>query len=620
MRANIVLAPAAALLFWALFFGGGQTDDGLVWLGGAALLLAAACAAAALDGRLPRPALGALGLGAVACLVGLVLWQGVSTQWSIVPDRSWAYLNRGLVYLGFLVVGMFVGAVVSRRAFANTLAGLLALVLGWSLLGKVLPTLEPGYADVARLSSPVGHPNALALLGVFALVLGLWRAAQGALDGTLLVFEGTLVVLLAYSRGGVVVAVVVAATWLALDKRRFESLVALALGGGAGAAVAAISLALPGITKSGQSHATRVHDGWLFLLAVVVAAAFVALASRRIAKLRLAPDARRRATLALFVVLALGGIAGIVGVAVHSGPTTNASPAGAHCAQGPSRFACSSSDARLDWWRASWRMFKDKPLEGWGAGSFGLAQQLRQAKYARPTTEPHNLALQVLGETGIVGFLLLVGAVSLAVPAVRRRVRGDNAALALAVCALAYLLHALVEIDWDFVAVSAPFFVVLGALLARPGTVLARREPIWAGAALVLAATAILSLAAPYVAEQKLNKAIATVNPALASQAHAWNPVSADILDTWASIEAGAGHNLKALQLYHEAIDAQPENPDPWIELGRFELDIHKDPCAAYRALNEAYTRNRFIPDVAMKGGPLDRARAKVNAGACGPA
>jgi len=604
---RLALVPVGALLFWALFFGGGQRDGSLVWLGGCAIAVAALLAAAAFDGRLPRPRLGRLGAATVACVTGLVVWLGVTMQWSILQDRSWAYLNRGIVYLAFLALGMFV----ARRDLANALTVLLALVLGWSLLGKVIPSLEPQYADVARLSAPVGHPNALALLAVFALVLGLWRRG---IAGTLLVFGGTLVVLLAYSRGGVIVAVLAAAAWLALDRRRFETLVSLALGGGAGVAVAAISLALPGITKDHQSHATRAHDGLLFALAVVVALAVVALGAWRASKLPAA--VRARATLALLAVLALGTIAGIAAVAIHSSPAVS-SPAGAHCGSGAGRFSCASSDARLDWWKASLRLFRHKPLGGYGAGTFGLAQQLRDATFARPTTEPHNLALQLLGETGIVGFLLFAGAVAFGAVAIRRNAL-DDVSLVLGVCALAYLLHALVEIDFDFVAVSAPFFVLFGALLVRRAEPARRREPIWAFAAIALAAAAVLSLAAPRVASQKLNAAIATGNLDAAKQAHAWNPESADIIDVWADLESARGQTLRALQLYHQAIELQPENPDTWLALGLYELDVHHDACAAYRALNEVYTRDRFLPDVATKGGALDIARAKVNKGACG--
>jgi cytochrome c-type biogenesis protein CcmH/NrfG len=77
-------------------------------------------------------------------------------------------------------------------------------------------------------------------------------------------------------------------------------------------------------------------------------------------------------------------------------------------------------------------------------------------------------------------------------------------------------------------------------------------------------------------------------------------------------------NKLSALQLYHMAVDTQPENAEPWIQLGIFELDVMKNACSAYKDLNQAYTLDRFNPEIAQKGGPLDVARVKVNHGACG--
>jgi hypothetical protein len=608
-----------ALAGWALFFGGGDSANRLLWIGGAALALAAIVAALASDRRVALPRVGRLGLGFLACFTGLVLWQGLSIVWSIQPDRSWDYVNRGIVYLAFLVLGLFLAAVVphATRATAGALAALLGLVIGYALLAKGIPALYPDYGRLARLRSPIGYWNALALLGDLALVLGLWRAASRRVDGVLLVFGGTITVLLAYSRGGVVIAVIVAAGWLLLDRRRLESLVALALGGGAAVVVAAISLALHGVSDDGQSHALRVHDGGLFLLTVVVAAAAVGVLARLAYSQDLAPAARRRATTGLLVAIAAGSIAGIAVVALRSGAATTPSASGAHCVQGASRFACGNSDERLDWWREAWQSFTDKPIVGTGAGSFELSHRLRRTHVTRPVTEPHNLALQALGETGIVGFLLFAGAVGFAVLAVRRRLR-DDAAVALALCALAYLVHVLIDVDYDFVAVSAPFFIVLGVLLADPGGPASRREPILGIGVLLLAGTAILSLAAPYIAQRKVDQAVLRGDAGLAAQAHAWNPVSVVPLLTEAAIEESRRHRLKALELYRRAVDTQPDNPDAWAQLGQFELDVMKDPCAAYRSLNQAYTLDRFNPVVSAKGGPLDRARAKVNAGACG--
>jgi tetratricopeptide (TPR) repeat protein len=616
--AAVTFVVVGALLVWALFFGGADSPTRLAWIGGAAVIAAAVLVAAVFAGLMVRPRPGRAGMWCVGCLAALVTWQGVSIVWSVVPDNSWDYLNRGLAYLAFLVLGLFVAAIVPRapHATASALAVLVALVIAYALLAKGIPSLYPDYGRLARLRSPVGFWNALALLGDFAVVLGLWRASELRLDSALLVFGGVLTVLLAYSRGGILIGVVAVAAWLWLDARRLEALAALLVGGGAAVAVFGVSLALNGVSDDGQPHSARAHDGRLFLMAVVVAALLVAFVARRLVRVEVERETRRRTTLALFAVVGVACVAGVGVAALNSSGATSASAAGAHCTQGAARFGCGSSDERLDWWGQAWAMFERRPIGGTGAASFELAHRLRRAEFVRPTTEPHNFALQALGETGIVGFSLFAAAVVLAAVAVRRRV-ADAAAVALAVCLLAYLGNILIDIGWDYVAVSAPAFLALGVLLAEPGPTSARREPIWALGALALGVTACLSLAAPSMARHKVDEAIATANPALAAQAHSWNPLAIDPLLTEAALEAFEGRPLKALRLYRRATDTQPENPQAWVERGLFELDSLRDPCGAYRSLSRAYALDRYNRAVALDGGPLDTARSRAKRRGC---
>lgn len=617
-RNAAVYAVAGALLVWALFFGGADSATRLAWIGGAAAIAACVLAAAAFAGRLARPVVGRWGLSCLACLTALVVWQGASITWSVLPDRSWDYVNRGVAYLAFLVLGLFVAALVphATRATAAGLALLLGCVIAYAFLAKGIPALYSDYGRLTRLRAPVGFWNALALVGDFAVVLGLWRAAERRFDGALLVFGGALTILLAYSRGGILIAVLVAAVWLWLDARRLEALATLVLGGGAALAVFGATLALHGVSNDGEPRSVRAHDGWIFLLFVLVAALVVALVAWRLARIEMGLETRRRATLALLAVVGVACVASVVVAAAKSSGATNASAAGAHCTQGASRFGCGSTDERLDWWNQALAMFARRPIGGTGAGSFELAHRLRRAEYVRPSTEPHDFALQSLGETGIVGFALFVGAVAFAVLAARRRLR-DPAAAALALCVLAFLANILIDIGWDYVAVGAPTFVALGVLLGRPGRTVARREPVWAVGALVLAAAVCLSFAAPYVAQRKVDQAVASGNPALAAQAHAWNPVSLDPLLTGAALEQSRGNDLKALALLRQAVSTQPENPEGWAQLGLFELNGLRDPCGAYRSLSRAWHLDRYDPAVAFHGGPLDQSRARARKLGC---
>src|SRR5205823_4749061 len=76
--------------------------------------------------------------------------------------------------------------------------------------------------------------------------------------------------------------------------------------------------------------------------------------------------------------------------------------------QSPNRLAELSSSNRWTWWKEAWRLFEDSPVAGKGAGTFEIARRdIRVGSIT--TTEPHNIALEFLAETGIVGFLLFIG-------------------------------------------------------------------------------------------------------------------------------------------------------------------------------------------------------------------
>ena len=141
----LVLGVAGALLAVALFFGRGSSDGRLFSIGIGASLAALVLVFATLLGFLPRPSPTKRGWWALGLFTAFVLWSGLTIAWSIAPDRSWAYLNRGLAYLAFVVLGLFVAALVRRPATwtAGVLAGLCLGVLGWALLGKVFPGPVP---------------------------------------------------------------------------------------------------------------------------------------------------------------------------------------------------------------------------------------------------------------------------------------------------------------------------------------------------------------------------------------------------------------------------------------------------------------------------------------------
>ena len=66
---------------------------------------------------------------------------------------------------------------------------------------------------------------------------------------------------------------------------------------------------------------------------------------------------------------------------------------------------------RYDYWRIAWKVWKNHPLIGVGAGNYTASYLLarRSGDYVQ---NPHSLELQVVSELGVIGGLLLLLAVA----------------------------------------------------------------------------------------------------------------------------------------------------------------------------------------------------------------
>ncbi len=591
------LGLALALIGAALFFGGGAGGGSILWLGAAAVALAVVLAA---THEVPGRLLALLPLGA------LTVWCGASIAWSIEPDRSWDYANRTAVYVAFAVVGAFLAARTGELALG--LSGLLAAVCVWALAAKIFPALYEDYGRIARLRAPVGYWNALALLGDIALPLGLWLAGRRRIAGTLLVYGWVVAIALTYSRGGVVVGFVIVVAWIALSGGWIAGTTTLFAAGVPAALVIGAAFSLHGVASDAQSHSTRAHDGLIFGAALVAGAVLAA------GLTRLPAPAPTRGLRTMAAVLA--GVIAVVGIAVAIARANSwwhefTSPAAPELSNSQSRFVDAGSNHRWVWWKESWDAFEHHAVAGTGAGSFAFTNLRLRKTSLDSAVEPHNLVLQFLTELGVVGAALFAGGAILLIILARR---ASDAELALSLALPAYLLHGLLDIDWDFAAVSAPVFLVAGALAVRASQ---KRRGFSVPAALAASGIGIvvlLSLFTVWLGNRYANEAASTGDFAhsvtLAKQARALNPFSVDPINTEALDEWALGHAGLAHGLFLEATRVQPENPETWYALGEFELTIG---CARH-ALNEFdrfYELDSQDPGVTEK----DRALKIVNSG-----
>ena len=570
-------------------------------------------------------------------LLGLVLaiaaWSGLSVAWSVAPDLSWAEVNRTLVFAGFLGVGLLLGAAgqtACRMAAAALMTALGAAVL-WALAGKTIPALFPDGGRAARLRDPIGYWNALALAADILLVLALRAAAAPSsrmaarVGAAALAYSAIVAVLLTASRAGVAAAVLGVGLWLWLRRDRVEGALLAAAVSIPAVGVAAWAFTRPALVEDGQSRADRVADGAWFGIILVAGAALVALVVFELARRPLGASARRTAGRALAGLAIAAALVGGVALVANAGRVADEFRGG-EVSNDPTRFLNASSNNRLAWWREALDISADDPLKGAGANTFEVARK-RYRENASAVSEPHSVPLQFLAGTGIVGlalFLALVAAAGAAAVGALRRLDGieRDAAAALAVALALWLVHALVDYDWDFVAVTGPALFAAGVLAAagRP----ARRAPglLAAAGAAALALAAVVSVATPWLAERELRKVnvaldrgdLEAANDAV-ERARSLDPLSLQPVFADARVAEQRRREVAALEAYREATRLQPKNPESWLQLGLYEFDIG-DRCAAYRDLNEAFTLDPAGKQW-TRGGPLDLSRDWVNAGNC---
>src|ERR687883_724992 len=223
----------------------------LFWVAGLALFLR------------DRFSLGRLELAMLGAFAGFAAWVALSAAWSSSVERSILEAQRDLVYLGGLLAVLLVAR---RRPVTELLLAVCGAALVTSLYALTdffFSTREAG----ARLSEPLGYPNALGLVAAIGALLATAFAAharshpQRALSAACAVVF-VLTIFFTYSRG----------TWLALgvglaamavaDSRRVELL-------RTAAAVAPVAGAVIWL-------GAHTHDGPLLSLVTVLLAAAAA--------------------------------------------------------------------------------------------------------------------------------------------------------------------------------------------------------------------------------------------------------------------------------------------------------------------------------------------------------
>jgi hypothetical protein len=598
-----------------------------------AAIAAVACGGLLWTGTLrfaaPRVAIVAVGL-----FVAFACWSGISVGWSVAPEQTWLELNRAITYVLVLALALVAGAS-HRRSLELAAKGLLAIGLALALYGigqKVLPGIHlAGIFSLdqtflfPRLQAPFGYWNALALFIAMVIPIAAAITVEQAHHrrvrlGALLSMQ-LLLVALAFteSRGGMVAGAIALAVVIGLGGARLRSLMWFSV---------ALVVALPTLVLALASHnlntaliplSAREHTG-AELGAVLLASLITSwvLGSRLIAvesRTTLGPERAWRIGRLLVVLAAVALACGVLAVALSprglTGTISHAwnsftSTKSATSAFNPDRLLSVDSENRWVWWNEALGAFSDRPIAGWGAGSFPVVHLLYRHN-ALSVTEAHSVPLQFLAETGLIGALLALGAYGLllweGVATVRRRLQGSERALGAAVLAavVAYAVHACYDWDWDIPGVTLPAMVLLGALAGRAGW---RRPVVRAtptprksqalGLLAVVASTLTLCAVAisgvtPSLAAGRAREAVlaaARGTPAALASAQA-SAVLASRLDPLSdagplaeAAVASARHEFALASLdVMAAIRREPDDVQAWIQLLGYEEALRDVPA-----------------------------------------
>jgi tetratricopeptide (TPR) repeat protein len=282
------------------------------------------------------------------------------------------------------------------------------------------------------------------------------------------------------------------------------------------------------------------------------------------------------------------------------------------------------------WWKEAAGAFSDRPIGGWGAGSFSVVHLL----YRRDTLsvqQPHSVPLQFLAETGVIGASLALGAGALllagGVGAVRRRTSERERLLAAALLAggVAYAVHELYDWDWNIPGVTIPALVFLGVLggSLRPGQ-RGRRlgglaRPRRVGLRVLALATATLGMLAfalsvvvPQVAASEASQAIVTASTAsgarlrqalsTALSASRLDPLSDAGLKAASTIAIHLGRRTQARRYLLAAVDRNPTDGQAWQELAfeDFATGDDREGLAAVQRARALDPQGRFAIGLAQ--------------------
>lgn len=553
---------------------------------------------------------------ALAALLALAAWTALSLLWTPSRELALDYAQRSFAYAGAFLAGLAFTVALRRRMMLSLAPFLIAGgIVAAIVVVKLLTTSALG--DVVdldgQLDFPFGYRNANA--GYFAMVAfatmpliarapsGIaLRAAAAALGGL-----GLALAAISQSRGSLLGVAAGAIVLLLVSPHRGRALLALVV------VVAPVAVVLGELLDPFEAARTSAalpelrQGAWFALGAGAVAgllAAGAGLLERQGLRVPLPRASRRSALVGSLAALAAAIAAVIV---LFGNPLAEVADQIDRASSGNSsydriegsRFTYIGGLNRVNFWEVALEQAGDDPLRGGGAGSFRSAY-LVDGNGTEAPRNAHSLPLEMLGELGVVGLLLLLLALGAAVVGAwrSRRLGPDAATLsaaALVVAAVA-LAQAAVDWSWFFGGQMAPALALLGSAAGPAALAL---SPLRRGVRLTAATVAALLalIAVPSFISERLTLDAAQgwrsgVDGAYGALATAsdLNPLASTPLLVEAEIAKQTNDPDRALAALDEAVKRSPSDWRGYM-LGA-EVLAPIDPAAARKRAREASALN----------------------------
>jgi hypothetical protein len=414
---------AAGILCFVTFLAGGGLNLGHMTAVEMALTIGSGVvvAASVLFARAPaRP----YGAWPAALLVAFTALTTLSVVWSVQPDDSWQDAGRMLAYSAFFAAAVALARAAPGR-WPAVLGGVIlaaVVVCGYALLTKVFPDQLDASDVYARLRAPYSYWNAIGLTAAMGAIGCMWlgarRTGHALLSALAYPAMGLmlLTLMLAYSRGALVVLVLGVAVWLCIVPIRLRGAAVLLVGAAGAAGVVAWDFSTHAISSDNVALGARTAAGHQLGALIVAMLVLLTLAGLLIGFYtnRQAPSmlTRRRAGALLLGILAFA-IVGFVGAlgASHRGLPGSVSHAfhsltdpNARVPNTPGRLTAVSS-VRARYWKEALKVFKADPLLGAGAEGYATAR-LRYRTAPIEVRHAHGYLVQTLADLGLAGLAL----------------------------------------------------------------------------------------------------------------------------------------------------------------------------------------------------------------------